>query len=283
VICSMFAVEMTNLTYRYQNGQEALKTITIQIPKGAKVALLGPNGAGKSTLLHHLNGLKVPQEGSIKIMGKELTKKTARSIRTIAGLVFQDPDDQVFSATVWEDVEFGPRNLGMSDEEIQEVCFAALGNVGMLDYKDRAPYHLSYGQKKRVAIAGVLAMKPEIVILDEPMSYLDPSGQDDVAGVLQGLHFMGKTIILSTHDVNFAAAWADMVIILKEGELLAAGGTDLLVDETIVRDAKLHLPIVARVFRMLPGLAPERLPKNEHEAARLLNNMIASQEKRLFN
>jgi cobalt/nickel transport system ATP-binding protein len=279
----MYAVEMTNLTYRYQNGLEALKNINIQIPVGAKVALLGPNGAGKSTFLHQLNGLKVPQEGSIKIMGKELTKKTARSIRTIAGLVFQDPDDQVFSATVWEDVEFGPRNLGMSEEEIQEVCFAALGNVGMLDYKDTAPYHLSYGQKKRVAIAGVLAMKPEIVILDEPMSYLDPSGQDDVAGVLQGLHFMGKTIILSTHDVNFAAAWADMVIILKGGELLVTGGTDLLVNEEIIRDAKLHLPIVARVFRMIPDLAPEKLPKNEHEAARLLYNILASQENRLFN
>ncbi|OLS41071.1 energy-coupling factor ABC transporter ATP-binding protein [Bacillus sp. MRMR6] len=279
----MFAVEMNNLTYRYQNGLEALKNINIQIPAGAKVALLGPNGAGKSTLLHQLNGLKLPHEGSIKIMGKELTKKTATSIRSIVGLVFQDPDDQVFSATVWEDVEFGPRNLGMSEKEIQEVCFAALGNVGMLDHKDRAPYHLSYGQKKRVAIAGVLAMKPEVVILDEPMSYLDPSGQDDVAGVLQGLNFMGKTIILSTHDVNFAASWADMVIILKEGELLATGGIDLLVDEEIIRRAKLHLPIVARIFRMIPDLVPEKLPKNEHEAARLLYNILTNQEKGLYN
>lgn len=275
----MYAIEFQNVTYQYPNGMDALKNISLKIPIGAKVALLGPNGAGKSTLLHHLNGLKLPQKGKVKIMGEELSKKNVSTIRQKVGLVFQDPDDQVFSSTVLEDVEFGPRNLKKSEEEIQEVCLAALGNVGMLEHKERAPYHLSYGQKKRVAIAGILAMKPDIVILDEPMSYLDPQGQDDVAGLLQGLNFLGKTILLSTHDVNFASSWADLVIILKDGELLNIGEVDLLVNEEIIRKANLHLPVIARVFKMLPeGFS--KLPKNEQEAVRLLSKILYEEESR---
>ena len=274
----MNALEITNLTYLYDDGTEALKDITLQIPIGAKVALLGPNGAGKSTLLHHLNGLKLPNEGTIKVMDTFLTKKTAHQIRKAVGLVFQDPDEQVFSSTVWEDVEFGPRNLGMEEEDILEICKVSLGSVGMLEHKDRAPYHLSYGQKKRVAIAGVLAMKPDIVILDEPMSYLDPKGQDELAGLLQGLNFMGKTIILSTHDVNFAASWADIIVVLKDGELLASGSTGLLLDEELIRKANLHLPIIARLFKMIPDIQTDRLPKNEHEAARLLLRYLREEE-----
>lgn len=276
----MYAIEFQNVTYQYPNGMDALKDINLKIPVGAKVALLGPNGAGKSTLLHHLNGLKLPQKGKVSIMGEELTKKNVSLIRQKVGLVFQDPDDQVFSSTVLEDVEFGPRNLKKSEQEIQEVCLAALGNVGMLEYKESAPYHLSYGQKKRVAIAGVLAMKPEIIILDEPMSYLDPQGQDDVAGLLQGLNFLGKTILLSTHDVNFASSWADLVIILKGGELLTVGGIDLLVNEEIIRKANLHLPVISRLFKMLPELGFNQLPKNEQEAVRLLSRLMYEEESR---
>lgn len=274
----MHAIELTDLTYNYPNGMEALKNITLQIPIGAKVALLGPNGAGKSTLLHHLNGLKLPAKGSVSIMGKQLNKKNNAIIRQQVGLIFQDPDDQVFSGTVAEDVAFGPRNLQMSAKKIEEVCFAALGSVGMLEHKDRPPYQLSFGQKKRVAIAGVLAMQPDIVILDEPMSSLDPIGQDEIVGLLQGLYYMGKTILLSTHDVNFAASWADMVVLLKDGELLAAGGIDLLVDEDLIRKANLHLPIISRLFKMVPDLVPDALPKNEQEAARILFRYIQASE-----
>ncbi|WP_059104084.1 ATP-binding cassette domain-containing protein [Shouchella shacheensis] len=265
----MNAIELNEISYEYTDGTKAIETLTLNIPIGAKVALLGPNGAGKSTLLHHLNGLKIPDEGSITIMGEALTKRSAKAIRRKVGLVFQDPDDQVFSGSVLEDVQFGPRNLGMSEEEIEAVCHAALGSVGMLEFKKKPPFHLSYGQKKRVAIAGILAMQPDIVILDEPMSYLDPQGQDDVAALLHGLHFMGKTILLSTHDVNFAASWADTIILMKEGRLLASGGTELLVDEESVREAELHLPVIARLFRML-NYEKEKLPRNEQEAARIL-------------
>src|SRR5690625_1978957 len=145
----MNAIELTNVTYRYDNEEtDVLKGLSLEIPIGKKVALLGPNGAGKSTLLHHLNGLKLPSKGTVKIMGNPLTKKSAPAIRQQVGLVFQDPDDQVLSSTVWDDVSFGPRNLKMTEGEIEQVCSAALGNVGMLEFKGKAPYHLSYGQKK---------------------------------------------------------------------------------------------------------------------------------------
>ncbi|MEB1806099.1 MAG: ATP-binding cassette domain-containing protein [Bacillaceae bacterium] len=274
----MHAIDIQDLDYEYPDSTKAIDELSLQIPIGSKVAILGPNGAGKSTLLHHFNGLKLPQKGTVSVMGIPLTKKSVKTIRQKVGLVFQDPDDQVFSGTVWEDVQFGPRNLGLTEEEVKEVCEVALGSVGMLEFKTKAPYHLSYGQKKRVAIAGILAMKPDVVILDEPMAYLDPKGQDEVAGLLQGLNFMGKTIILSTHDVDFAASWADIIILMKDGKVLMTGGPELLVDEESIRKANLHLPRIARLFRMIPNYEWDRLPINEQEAVRLLYSVMQSTE-----
>ncbi|MFV8828930.1 ATP-binding cassette domain-containing protein [Alkalihalobacterium sp. APHAB7] len=274
----MHAIDIQDLAFEYPDSTKAIDELSLQIPIGSKVAILGPNGAGKSTLLHHLNGLKLPQKGTVSVMGIPLTKKSVKTIRQKVGLVFQDPDDQVFSGTVWEDVQFGPRNLGLTEQEVKEVCEVALGSVGMLEFKSKAPYHLSYGQKKRVAIAGILAMKPDVVILDEPMAYLDPKGQDEVAGLLQGLNFMGKTIILSTHDVDFAAAWADIIILMKDGKVLMTGGPELLVDEESIRKANLHLPRIARLFRMIPNFEWDRLPINEQEAVRLLYSVMQSTE-----
>lgn len=238
--------------------------------------MLGPNGAGKSTLVQHLNGLFLPQEGSVRIMGETLGKSNARKIRTRVGVVFQNPDDQVFSSTVWEDVCFGPANMGLKAEDIIERSAQALRAVGMLEWKDKAPYHLSYGQKKRVAVAGVLAMQPDIIVLDEPMAYLDPKGKDDLASLLTVLHKLGKTILVTTHDVDFAAEWADRVLLLKEGRLLASGGPELLVDPHWVGEAQLHLPKVARPFRMVPALPFGRLPMNEREAADYLSQLSRS-------
>lgn len=210
-------------------------------------------------------------------MGEELTKKSAEKIRRKVGVVFQDPDDQVFSSTVWEDVQYGPKNLGMKPDEIESRCNMALGSVGMLEHKNAAPFELSYGQRKRVAIAGILAMQPDIVVLDEPMAYLDPKGQDEVASLLQGLYYMGKTILVATHDVNFAASWADQVIIIKDGQVLAAGGPELLVQEEWITQASLHFPMVARPFQLLSGIEIETLPKTEREAARLIIDILEKQ------
>jgi cobalt/nickel transport system ATP-binding protein len=203
-------------------------------------------------------------------MEERLEKKNAHRIRRKVGVVFQDPDDQVFSPTVWDDVCFGPVNLGLAGDEIEQRCFTALGAVGMLDFKDCAPYELSYGQRKRVAIAGVLAMQPDIVILDEPMAYLDPAGQDEVRALLEGLHFMGKTIVVTTHDVNFAAEWADQIVVLKEGRVCVSGTTDILVQEEWIAQARLHYPIISRPFLMLPQLKLDALPKTEREAAQTI-------------
>ncbi|BCJ85204.1 ATP-binding cassette domain-containing protein [Effusibacillus dendaii] len=264
------AIEAENLNFCYPDKTKALHDLSFSLPVGSKAAILGPNGAGKSTLLQHLNGLVMASEGVVRIFGEPVTRNNMNQIRRKVGLLFQDPDDQVFSATVWEDVTFGPRNLGLPQEEIERRCETALAAVGMREFKQKAPYHLSYGQKKRVAIAGVLAMQPDIILMDEPMAYLDPRGKDEVASLLQGLHLMGKTILIATHDVDFAAAWADQVMLMKEGKMLARGGTELLVEKRWIQEANLHLPKVARPFVMVPALPIDRLPRSDQEAARLL-------------
>lgn len=268
------SVQVRGLSYTYPDGIRALHDVNLSIPAGTRVAVMGPNGAGKSTLLLHFNALILPQAGEVRILGDLVEKRTAAAIRRRVGLVFQDADDQVFSSTVWEDVIFGPLNAGLPVQETVERAELALRAVDMYDQRDRPPYALSYGQKKRVAIAGVLAMQPEIVVLDEPMAYLDPQGQDDITSLLEGLHLMGKTVIVSTHDVDFAAAWADMVILMKDGEVLAAGGTELLVDPDVVTRARLRLPVVARLFQGVPGLNLQRLPRHPVEAARILWQLL---------
>ncbi|WP_438448764.1 ATP-binding cassette domain-containing protein [Gorillibacterium sp. sgz5001074] len=269
----MEAILVEHLSHRYPDATPALHDVSFAIPAGSKTAMLGPNGAGKSTLVQHLNGLFLPQAGSVRIMGEAVGKKSVRQIRTKVGVVFQNPDDQVFASTVWEDVIFGPANMGLPASEIAERSARALDAVGMLEHKDRAPYHLSYGQKKRVAVAGVLAMQPDIIVLDEPMAYLDPRGKDDLAALLELLHRMGKTVLVTTHDVDFAAEWADQVLLLKEGRLLAAGGPELLADPRWVEEAHLHMPKVARPFLLARGIPPGRLPLNEREAARYIEEL----------
>jgi cobalt/nickel transport system ATP-binding protein len=269
----MEAIRVESLSYRYPDTTQALHEVSLTIPVGSKTAMLGPNGAGKSTLVQHFNGLFLPQSGSVRIMGEAVVKSNVRKIRTMVGVVFQNPDDQVFSSTVWEDVCFGPANMELSAEEIIERSSEALRAVGMLEWKDKAPYHLSYGQKKRVAVAGVLAMQPDIIVLDEPMAYLDPKGKDDLASLLEILHRIGKTVLVTTHDVDFAAEWADRVMLLKEGRLIASGGPELLVDPHWVLEGQLHLPKVARPFQMVPELPFGRLPLNEREAALYLSRL----------
>jgi len=267
------AVEVENLEYTYRDGTRALKGLSLTIPRGARVAVLGPNGAGKSTLLLHLNGIYLPQKGRVRVLGREVSPHTEDWVRTRVGLVFQDPDDQVFSSTVWEDVAFGPTNLGLSETETRARVEKSLAAVGMEDYGDRVPHHLSYGEKKRVAIAGILAMEPEVVVLDEPTAYLDPRGKESVLGIMEELHRRGKTLVVATHDVDLAAEWAEMVVVIKDGMVFAAGGTDLLVDEEVIRQADLALPRVARIFQQVSGLKTRACPKTVKEAVEYLENL----------
>ncbi len=263
------AIEVNGVSYHY-GDQRVLRDITFTVSRGSKVALMGPNGAGKSTLISLLNGLEEPSKGEVRIFGVTIDKSNRDLVRRRLGVVYQDPDDQIFSPTVEDDVAFGPRNLGLTEEEIQERVHTSLGSVGVLDLRKRSPFELSYGQKRRVAIAGVLAMRPEILVLDEPMAFLDPKSRDDLQALLEGIHMMGMTIIVATHDVDFAAEWADTVVILKEGQLLRSGPTDLLFDEKLVKEADLHLPRLARPFRLLEGLGQDAKPKTVKQAAQMM-------------
>jgi len=241
-------VQIEGLSYTYKDGTKALNNISLNIPAKSRVAILGPNGAGKSTLLMHLNGILRAQSGECKVLGQTITKTNEKWIRNKVGFVFQDPDDQVFSSTVWEDVAFGPINQGLSGKKLEERVNKSLKSVGMDSLATKAPHALSYGQKKRVAIAGILAMDPGIIILDEPVAFLDPKGKEDLFIILNNLNEMGTTIIVATHDVNLAAEWADNIIIIKGGNILAQGDTSLLANKELVRQASLTLPIVSQVF-----------------------------------
>jgi len=267
-------IEVINLAFRYPDGTRALNGVSFSMPEGARVALLGPNGAGKSTLLLHLNGLNLPQQGAVKVLGREVGKKTKKWVRAGVGIVFQDPDDQIFSSTVWDDVAFGPINMGLSSYDVVQRVRNSLQAVGMLAYREKPPYRLSYGQKKRVAIAGVLAMEPKVIVLDEPMAFLDPAGKEQVERILDDLNRNGTAIIIATHDVDLAARWADRVIILKDGRVLAEGGPGLLTDKQLVESADLICPLIARVFLELPELDVDPVPLTVAQAVSGIRRLL---------
>lgn len=269
-----YAVEVQNLAFRYKDGTEALRGVTMKVRKGSKTAILGPNGAGKSTLLFHLNGVYLPQRGNVKILGVEVNRKTEKMIRKMVGLVFQDPDDQVFSPTVWEDVAFGPVNFGSSREEVELKVKSALEAVGMEEFAGKMPFHLSYGQRKRVAIAGVLAVNPEILLLDEPHAFLDPRAREDLYDILEKENREGKTIIVATHDVDFAYEWSDEIVVMKDGRILAQGGIEILSREETVEEAGLEYPKVVKLFKAIYGPRAEGAPRTIEEAAKLLNSLL---------
>ncbi len=263
-------VAVKEVSFAYGHGTiAALKGVSFEITAGSKVALMGPNGAGKSTLISLLNGLEIAHAGEVRLFGETVTRMNEARLRRRVGVVYQDPDDQIFSSTVLEDVAFGPRNLGLNAEEAAERATEALHSVGMAGFEQRSPFELSYGQKRRVAIAGVLAMRPDVIVLDEPMSFLDPRGRDELQALLDRMHESGLTIIVATHDVDFAAEWADRVLLLKDGRLLASGTADLLYEDEILAQASLHLPRLARPFRLLQG-AERASPRTVKQAAQLI-------------
>ena len=244
----MTAVEVAGLTYIYPDGTPALQKLELKIQVGQRVALLGANGSGKTTLICHLIGLLLPQQGKVRVMGLEVNKANLQSIRQKVGLVFDNPDNQLFSTSVFEDVAFGPRNIGMSEEQVTARVQCTLKLVEMEQLAQRPPFNLSLGQKKRVAIAGVLAMEPAVLLLDEPLSGVDPRTANQLMSILQQLHSEGKTIIMATHDVDMAYAWADQVIIMNEGQVLAQGSSELLQQRDLMATAALEVPILAQVF-----------------------------------
>ncbi|MDO5824309.1 ATP-binding cassette domain-containing protein [Methanobrevibacter sp.] len=247
-------LEVKNLKYSYDGICQALKGVNLKIEKGRMVALLGENGAGKSTLFLHLNGIYRPDEGQIFIDGEEVKydKKSLLKVRQKVGIVFQNPDDQIFAPTVEEDVAFGPLNLGLPMEEVQDRVEEALARVGMSGYEKTAPHHLSGGQKKRVAIAGILAMKPEIMVLDEPTAGLDPKGVIGLSKLLRELNDEGITIVISTHNVDFVPNYAQRVYVLADGVVIAEGSPKEIFARTeILEQACLKVPVMTELFQKL--------------------------------
>jgi cobalt/nickel transport system ATP-binding protein len=273
----MTLLEAQGLTYSYPGGVPALSGLDLRVARGRRLAILGPNGAGKTTLLLHLNGTLRPVSGRVLLDGLATgySRADLSLWRRRVGLVLQDADDQLFAASVAEDVSFGPLNLGLSDEEARQRVDEALDALQIADLADRPTHMLSFGQKKRAAIAGAVAMRPEILLLDEPTAGLDQLGASLLLVALEQLQAKGTTLIFTTHDIDLAWAFADDVALFKQGRVIAqAGASDLLIDEARMNEAGLQTPFLARIglaLRACGFLAEDApLPRGETSALQLL-------------
>ena len=234
------SLAVRDLAFAYPDGHQALFGVDLTLQPGERVALLGPNGAGKTTLVMHLNGILQPGHGTVEVAGLPVVPDSYQEVRRRVGIVFQDPDDQLFMPTVREDVAFGPANLGLRGAELDARVDEALDSVGMLEFRDRPPHHLSFGQRRRVAVATVLAMRPEILVLDEPSSNLDPASRRELAEILLRLEI---TTLMVTHDLPYALELCPRAVILAEGSIVADGATrDVLCDEDLLKQHRLELP-----------------------------------------
>ncbi|KGA19484.1 cobalt ABC transporter ATP-binding protein [freshwater metagenome] len=233
-----------DLAFAYPDGNQALFGVNLRVERGERVAILGPNGAGKTTLVMHMNGIHPAEHGSVSVAGEVIDTKDKdllRRIRGKVGVVFQDPDDQLFMPTVGEDIAFGPYNMGIRGAELDAVVDQALALVHMSEFKERPPHHLSFGQRRRVAVATVLAMKPEILVLDEPSSNLDPASRRELADILRSLEI---TILMVTHDIPYAYELCERSIILSGGIVVADGDTKtILSDSKLLSENRLELPV----------------------------------------
>jgi cobalt/nickel transport system ATP-binding protein len=240
-------LDVSNLAYRYPDGHEALRGVTFTLAPGERVALIGPNGAGKSTLLLHLNGLlpdRPAEDPAITVDGLPLVESNLPEVRRRVGLLFQDPDDQLFCPTVWEDVAFGPQQLGVREPRLSELVRDALAQVGLAGFEDRLPHHLSRGEKRRACLAGLLACDARLLVLDEPTSDLDPRGRRELMALLTRLP-MGQ--LIATHDLEFVVEICPRAIVLDGGRIVADGPSrQLLDDEPLMLAHGLERPHILR-------------------------------------
>lgn len=245
-------LQVEDLCYSYGQGEQVLKGINFTVKRGERIAVLGSNGAGKSTCFLNMNGVLWPQSGRILYLGKEIRKKDLHELRKNVGIVFQDADTQIIASTVYSEVSFGPMNLKLSREEVKRRVDAALDSMNLKEMKDRPPHYLSGGEKKRVSIADIIAMESQIVIFDEPTASLDPVHVEMVTDVLDNMSKMGKTLLISTHDVDFAYRWADRAVVFAQGTILADGTVGEVFDnDRILEQANLKKPILLQVYDSL--------------------------------
>ena len=275
-------LEAREIRYHYPGSPEAIKGISFHIRRGEKIALVGPNGAGKSTLLQMYNGMICPDSGIMLFDNKPIRYDTPslRQLRKRVGYVLQNSDRQIIAPTVYQDVAFGPANLGYDEKAIRQAVAIALHHVGLEGFERRPPHQLSGGEKKRVAIAGILAMDPDVLIFDEPTSDLDPSGSEDLMELLDELNHEGKTVIISTHDVELAYPWADRVILMLNGRILQEDVPDVAFgNPENVRNAHLSVPMLLDLSLELGRhgfIQPKRKPRSVLDMFHIIRNLVTS-------
>lgn len=277
----MAILEVEGLEYSYLDGYQALLGVDLTVEKGEFVGLLGANGCGKTTLFQHFNGLFKLQKGRISIKGKGIQEIPEEELFKTVGLVFQDPNDQLFAANVFEDVSYAPTNLNLSKEEVKNRVEKSLKLVGMWEYRQKSIHHLSYGQKKRVAIAGILAMEPEILVLDEPTAGLDPRTASNLMHLLKDIQKKsGLTVIISTHEVDYVPIYCQKVYVMEGGKMQAVGTPEeVFADQNLIRRAFLRLPRIGHLLEILQkedGFGLKKLTLTISQARRELKDLWRS-------
>lgn len=268
-------IEMKKVSFSYNEEGLTLSDINIEIFKGDKIAVLGANGSGKSTFFMNLAGVLFPHTGEIMLNGDKITKKTISKLREKIGIVFQEPDYQIIASTVWSEVSFGPMNLSLSKDEVSSRVCEALKYMNLTQYAQRPPHYLSGGEKKRVTIADIIAMKSEIIIFDEPTSSLDPVNSEMLENTLSSLHDEGKTLIISTHDVDFAFRWADRIVVFDNGQIISDDiPENTFENDEVLNRSNLRKPIIMDMVDILIEknilIKPEKYPKTITEFSSLL-------------
>jgi cobalt/nickel transport system ATP-binding protein len=269
------AIVVENLSYSYSDGTRALNEVSFSLAEGESLALLGPNGAGKSTLLLHLNGL-LRGQGKVRIRNREIGDESLRWVRSQVGMVFQDPDDQLFMSRLEEDVAFGPANMELSQKEVDERVQWALKCVGLSDQAAKVPHHLSFGQRKRAAFATVLSMRPPVLVLDEPTSNLDPRSRMEMVSLIREQQRNGTAIITATHDVNLVPLLADRVLLLNRSIVAEGSVHQIMSRRDLMDDLGLEMPILADLFETLQkeGLYSGAIPFKKDEAVGTIREML---------
>ena len=271
------AITVRDLSYTYSDGTRALENVNMSVYEGERVAIVGPNGAGKTTFLLHLNGILHSTEGQVEVFGTSLNKEKREEIIKDVGIVFQDPDDQLFMTTLFDDLAFGPINIGLNEEEVRRRVERALLMLGLSGYEDRCPHHLSYGEKKKAALAAVMSMEPRILVLDEPTANLDPRSRAELIGIIKELNEReGITIIVATHDVNAIPALADRVYVLNRTIIAEGTAQKIFSDFELLRENNLEVPEVFKLFEVLRcfGYNCEELPLSIDEAIEHLTRTV---------
>lgn len=249
----MHLLETRDLTHIYRGDVRALEGVNFVAERKSRIAVIGPNGAGKSTLFKHFNGILKPTSGEVLVRGEPITRENVREVRKLVGLVFQNPDDQIFSPTVEQDVAFGPINLGLDDETVTHRIEEALHLLGIEDLRERVPHHLSGGEKKRVAIAGILAMEPQVLVLDEPTAGLDPQGVADLVAFVNRLpEEYGMTVVFSTHHLGLVAEMADYIYVMDRGTIVGSGTVEeVFTRPELLTRTRLDVPPIPKLIRSL--------------------------------